>query len=164
MRTVEPIHYERGRPMLLCGLRRYHAYEESYRTIAGQWQEFESLGQIPGQRGSILYGVVCGHDAGGFEYMCGVEVDSFSGLSAELGRMRIMEEDYAVFLHRGHVSTIRTTWERILHEWLPDCGYQSAEKPDFERYDLRFDKRTGLGGVEIWIAITGLTSPTKKAW
>ncbi|NTU45818.1 MAG: AraC family transcriptional regulator, partial [Chlorobiaceae bacterium] len=115
--------------------------------------------RVPGQLGITCYGVMCGHDAEGIEYMSGVEVDSFAGLPSELGRMRILEEEYAVFVHQGQVSTIRATWERILHKWLPNGGYLSAHKPDFEVYDQRFDIRTGSGEVEIWISIMKACSP-----
>jgi AraC family transcriptional regulator len=153
MKQLTPIRFARGRPMFLGGLRRYHLYAQSEQSIPGQWQQFRFLGQIPGQLGSICYGVMCGHDAGGIEYMCGVEVESFVGLPADLGRMRIMEQDYAVFEHSGHISEIRSTWESILHAWLPTGGYRSAHKPDFERYNEQFDQQTGYGRVEIWISI-----------
>lgn len=154
MVKCEPIRFENGRPMLLGGLRRHHAFAESGDSIPDQWKQFQSLGHIPGQLGTTFYGVVCGHDSNGFEYMCGVEVESFNELPSDLGRMRILAENYAVFLHREHVSTIRTTWDRILKEWLPSSNYQSAHRPDFEVYDRQFDPQTGLGGVEIWISIT----------
>jgi predicted transcriptional regulator YdeE len=154
MEKLQPARYEDGRPMLLGGLRRHHAFAESGRGIPEQWRQFEPLlGRIPGQVGTTTYGAMCGSDASGFEYMCAVEVESFSALPGDLGRMRIAEQHYAVFLHRGNVSAIQGTWGRILNEWLPNCGYRSANKPDFEVYDQRFDPRTGLGDVEIWISI-----------
>jgi AraC family transcriptional regulator len=30
---------------------------------------------------------------------------------------------------------------------------RSAETPDFEVYDERFDAETGDGGVEIWVGV-----------
>ena len=154
MKSMEPTRYETGRPMLLGGLRRQHRFSVSSRTIPEQWQQFQSIGLIPGQIGNKFYGVLCGHNDDGFEYMCAVEVESFAGLPDNLGRMRIQEQDYAVFEHSGHVSTIRWTWEGIF-EWLSSSdSYQSANKPDFEVYNDTFDSQTGLGGAEIWIAIT----------
>jgi len=154
MEKLEPIRYENGRPMLLGGLRRYYAYADAVKDIPAQWQQFVSLIPIPGQLGTTTYGAMCGHDANGFEYMSAVEVESFAGLPDNMGRMRIDAQLYAVFLHREHISTIRTIWERILKEWLPSAEYQSADKPPFELYDQRFDPATGLGEVEIWIPIT----------
>ena len=145
--------YEHGRAMLLGGPRRRHPFSESGRGIAEQWQELRGRGRIPGRVGAAAYGVMCGHDAGGFEYMCGVEVESFEALPADLGRMRITPQHYAVFLHRGPVATIRTTWERILLEWLPSGGYQSAHRPDFEVYARGLEPGTEPGDVEIWIAV-----------
>lgn len=153
MSMFEPSRYETGHPMLLGGLRRHHTFAESGRGIPEQWQQFRSLGEIPGQLGTTVYGALCGADASGFEYLCGIEVESFAALSGDLGRMRILEQQYAVFLHPEHVSEIRTTWEGILNEWLPKSDYQSAQRPDFEVYDQEFDPLTGLGGVEIWLAI-----------
>lgn len=153
MKSIEPNRYEIGRSMLLGGLRRQHPFSEAGSSIPEQWQQFQSIGRIPGQLDTKVYGVMCGHNADGFGYMCAVEVESFVGLHDNLGRMRIQAQDYAVFEHRGHVSTIRTTWECIF-EWLSSAtSYQSAHKPDFEVYDETFDPFTGLGGAEIWISI-----------
>ena len=33
------------------------------------------------------------------------------------------------------------------------AGFRSANTPDFELYDERFDGATGDGGVEIWLGI-----------
>jgi predicted transcriptional regulator YdeE len=60
---------------------------------------------------------------------------------------------YAVFTHHGHVSTLHTTWDAIWHEWLPRSGYRMANTPEFERYDERFDPRTGSGTIEVWCSI-----------
>ncbi len=150
-----PVRYADGRPMLLAGLRRRHPFIESGRHIPDQWQQLEALGRIPGQVGASLYGVMCGHDPSGIEFMCGVEVDSFAGLPTELGRMRISAQHYAVFVHSGPASTLLMTWERIMREWLPSSGYQSAQAPDFEVHGRHIAARTALDDVEIWISLAG---------
>ena len=33
------------------------------------------------------------------------------------------------------------------------CTTQGYDGPAFERYDERFDGRTGLGGLELWIPV-----------
>jgi len=96
---------------------------------------------------------MCGHNPKGFEYMCATEVQTFEGLPNNMGRMRLQTQNYAVFLHVGSVSDIRKTWERIIEEWLSKYGYQSAHQPDFEVYGPDSDPLTGLGRVEIWIAV-----------
>lgn len=154
MVKIEPIRFERGRPMLLAGVRRHHAFTGAGHTIAEQWRQFHSLGEIPGQCGIAVYGVMCGHDHGGFEYMCAAEVGSLAGLPSEAGRMRIQAQDYAIFLHQGRASTIQTTWESILREWFPYAGYVSAHKPDFEVYDRGPAQCIDGDSIEIWISVT----------
>jgi AraC family transcriptional regulator len=39
------------------------------------------------------------------------------------------------------------------NKWLPKSGHQLADAPDFERYDSRFDTRSGSGEVEIWVPL-----------
>ena len=143
--------------MLLAGLRRHHGFAESGRTIPEQWLAFQALGRLPGQRADVAYGVVCQSDRARetFEYMSGVEVDAFDALPPAVGRMRVPAQRYAVFTHEGHVAGLRATWGAIWEEWLPRSGVTPANTPDFERYDERFDPRTGSGVVEIWFPIEG---------
>jgi AraC family transcriptional regulator len=122
-------------------------------TIPKQWQQFKNLGAITCQVGQTNYGAVCGSIPTGFDYMAGTEVESFTGLPAEMGRMRIPEQYYAVFLHRDHISTIQKTWERIFTDWLHSTNTKPAETPCFELYDERFNPETGLGIVEIFFPI-----------
>ncbi len=77
----------------------------------------------------------------------------FSGLPAELARVRLPVATYAVFAHREHVSTIRSTWLAIWSSWLPGSGLEAVDAPSFERYPETFDPETGNGGFEIWIPV-----------
>ena len=94
-----PIRFESGRPMLLGGLRRHHLFQQG--DFGGQWRDFGTQGPLPGQLGEHAYGVICGTDTTGCEYMCAVEVAALEVLPKSLGRMRIQAQSYAVFLHRG---------------------------------------------------------------
>lgn len=146
---------EDGRPMLLAGLRRVHAFNAMSRDIPMQWEEFRRMGPPPGRQGAARYGVICGAnmEERSMEYMCAVEVASLQDVPPDYGRMRITGQRYAVFTHDGSVSTLGDTWGTIWSDWLPRSGFRSAQKPDFERYDERFDPRTGSGIVEIWVAV-----------
>jgi AraC family transcriptional regulator len=73
-------------------------------------------------------------------------------LPKSLGRMRIQAQSYAVFLHRGHVDALPQTWQQAL-DWLAHSDYESAHRPDFERYGAAFDPLTGSGEVEVWLAV-----------
>lgn len=151
--TITP-RFEDGRAMFLTGLREHHKFDEAARSIPAQWQRFIGLGLIP-PTGATTYGVMCRTDqaARRFEYMCAVEVPSFEGLKPDIGRMRIPEQHYAVFTHKGHVATLRQTWDAIWNQWLPASGFRPANTPDFERYDERFNPMTGEGVIEIWFPV-----------
>lgn len=145
-----PIRFESGRPMLLGGLRRHHLFQQG--NFGGQWRDFGALGPLPGQLGEHAYGVICGADATGCEYMCAVEVAALEVLPKSLGRMCIQAQSYAVFLHRGHVDALPQTWQQAL-DWLAHSDYESAHRPDFERYGAAFDPLTGSGEVEVWLTV-----------
>lgn len=155
MNAIQPVRYEQGRLMLFGGLRRKHTFAAMSQGIPRQWNDFTELGALPGQVGATAYGAICGGDPATqtMEYMCAVEVQNFDALPKDLGRMRVPAARYAVFLHTGNVSTIQSTWQRILTQWLPSSGMQSANTPDFEVYGERFDAATGDGGVEIWLGV-----------
>ncbi len=137
--------------MLLAGLRRRHGFAAAGAGIAAQWREFLSWDPVPGRTGAELYGVMCGGDSTGLEYMCGVEVESFAGLPAETGRMRVPARRYAVFVHGGGAS-LRSTWERIL-EWLSSGPCDSAHTPDFELYGPGTDPLVETGEIEVWVGV-----------
>jgi AraC family transcriptional regulator len=154
LNNLEPPRLETHKPLLIVGLsERYNA--ETSAGIPAQWQRFAPhIGHIPGQVGRTTYGVLCnGDDAGNTEYISGVEVSDFSKAPAELSRLRIPEQRYAVFKHRDHIATIRRTWFTIFNKWLPESDYKLGDGPQFERYGETFDPRTGTGGLEIWIPI-----------
>ena len=155
MSELQPLRYEQGRPMLLAGIRRKHTFASMGEGVPAQWGDFLKLGKLPVQVGTTAYGVICGGDpkTQSMEYMCAVEVESFEALAKEIGRMRVPAGvRYAVFLHEANVATIQDTWKQIF-SWLPRSGMQSAETPDFEVYDERFDGASGEGGVEIWLGV-----------
>jgi AraC family transcriptional regulator len=151
---LDPPRFETGRTLLVAGLGERYSFETNH-GIPLQWQRFMPyIGNIPGQVGSVAYGVCCNSDgAGNFEYITGIEVSSFDELPGELRRVRIPGQRYAVFTHRDHISTMRGTVYTIWNKWLPASGHDAADAPDFERYDDRFDPQTGTGEVEIWLPI-----------
>lgn len=156
-----------GRPMLVAGLRRRHPLDGIAVHIPAQWREFEELRPIPGRVGSDRLGVMCGVWDGEFEYMTGVEVESFELLPEGMGRMRIPAQNYVVFTHEGPVSGLSASWRWIWEEWLPTSGATPADTPDFEVYGEGFDPDRGSGVVEIWFPVrapgSGTASPAESA-
>jgi AraC family transcriptional regulator len=151
---IAPARFETGHALLIAGIAQRYTCETSA-GIPAQWQQFlPRIPTIAGQTGLTAFGVrLNGDDDGNFDYLCGVEVASYSRLPSDLNRVRIAPQKYAVFSHREHISTIRSTWSTIWNKWLPESAHEPVDAPDFERYGEEFDSRTGNGGFEIWIPI-----------
>jgi AraC family transcriptional regulator len=152
--TVPPVRFERGGVLLIAGIGQRYTCEASA-GIPAQWQRFlPHLGTVPGQIGRTAYGVRSNtDDEGGFDYICAVAVSGFSNISSDWSRLRIAAQKYAVFSHREHISTIRSTWSTIWNTWLPESGHELVDAPDFERYGEEFDSHIGTGGLEIWVPV-----------
>jgi AraC family transcriptional regulator len=124
-------------------------------AIPAQWGRFAPhIGAVPGQVGAESYGICRDFDeAGGFEYVCAVQVRDFDSLPADFSRIRMPSARYAVFSHPGHVSALPATVAAIWNDALPASGERPADAPNFELYGPDFDPLTGQGGVEIWIPL-----------
>jgi AraC family transcriptional regulator len=119
--------------ILAVGLQAHYSYDATA-GIPGQWQRFMTLAAaIPHRR----------------------PVTAFSTTPPDCVRVAIPPHRYAIFEHRGHVSTIQQTYAAIWDEWLPTHQLASADAPGIERHKDTFDPRTGNGGVDIWIPIEG---------
>ncbi|MBB4186128.1 AraC family transcriptional regulator [Sinorhizobium terangae] len=153
---IEPPRFEESPGLLLAGLAETYAYNRT-EGIPSLWQRFNAhFGNVPGQRGNIAYGVCTQSDgeAGRFRYMAAVEVDDTDGLPAGFTVLKLPRQRYAVFLHKGHISAISTTAHHIFGSWFAESGLEHGQLPDLmEKYDERFDPRTGMGVVEMWVPI-----------
>jgi len=149
-----PVRFENGKVLLVAGIASHYTCDTSA-GIPSQWQRFlPHIGNVPGQIGKTAFGVrYNSDDEGNFDYLCGVEVSDFSRLPTDLAAIRIAALKYAVFSHRDHISTIRSTWKRIWNKWLPESGHDVIDAPDFERYGEEFDPMTGNGGLELWVPV-----------
>ena len=111
-------------------------------------------GRIPYRVDGIPIGIQKpAEDEGGFDYVCAAEVTQFGPLPHDLLRIEIPSRRYAVFEHRGHVSTVFDTYAAIWNEALPEHGWTSAQAPVIERHSPSFDPRTGEGGLSLWIPL-----------
>jgi AraC family transcriptional regulator len=121
--------------------------------IPSQWERFiPHIGNIPGQRGMAAYGIFFNSDeSGDMDYMCAVEVADAARVTEDLKTIKIPAAKYAVFAHKGHVSSINLTWAAIFGGGT--YGEALAEGPMFERYGADFDSRTGYGSMEIWVPV-----------
>ena len=151
---IEAPRLEQGRELLIAGISRRYSCETSA-GIPSQWQIFVPyLGTITGQTGRYAYGVTYNSDPdSNFDYLCGVEVSSLSSLPPDFSHVKVPAQQYAVFSHRDHISTIRNTWNSIWNAWLPESEYEVLRTPNFERYGPEFNSQTGAGGLEIWLPV-----------
>jgi len=152
---LEAPRFEDGRQLLIAGLRER---VKTIKSIPALWQRAMAC-HLPKQIGGAAYGLCfnCLGGADSFDYLAGVEVSDFSGLTAELSRVSIPPQHYVVFPHREHVSKLWHTIDRI-GKWLPESGHEVAHAvadiPDFfERYGEEFDPHSGMGGIEVWMPI-----------
>lgn len=153
-----PSRFETGRPMLLAGLRRWYDFAEAPVEIPRTWEAFVARLPLPGQIGNVTYGATCQVDmeAARFEYMAAAEVETFEGLADDLGRMRVVEAHYAVFIHEGPLTGIRDTLMAACG-WMESNGeWQDAHTPTFERYGPDFDPETGAD-TEIWLPVISVS-------
>lgn len=151
---LEKPHFEDAPELVLAGLNETYTFE-SRMNIPRQWERFApQIGHVPGQVGNVTYGVCWNYRPGsGFDYLSGVEIAAGTKLPADFTQVRLEPQRYAVFTHRGHVSSIPQTIETVWTNWLPDSGLKAAEAPCFERYTEEFNPQTGMGGIELWIPI-----------
>lgn len=153
---LNPPRFENGRLLLIAGLNERYDGESSGAGIPAQWQRFHPyMGSIAGKIGKASYGVCYNtDDDGNMDYLCGVEVADFSALPPNFTRLRLPAMRYVVFLHCEHISAIRTTWNAIWNQWLPESGHEVADAPFFELYGEDFDPQSGNGDVELWVPLT----------
>jgi AraC family transcriptional regulator len=124
--------------------------------IPALWDRFvPHLAAIPEQLGAVTYGVMYDADESGmnFTYACAVEVRAFPALPKEFARIELPARTYAVWPHRGHVSSVGATCAAIFSHGLADAKLEPLQEPMFERYDEDFDPRTGNGGLEVWVPV-----------
>lgn len=143
-------------PLLIAGIGRRFACDD-FAGIPALWQELHPhLGEIPGQKGSATYGLVANMAAAGdtYFYLAGVEVCDIAEIDKSFTGIRLPAQRWAIFPHRGHITTIASTIDAVFAHALPAAGLAAGDMPDLlERYDHNFDPRTGAGGFEIWVPV-----------
>src|SRR5918999_5748036 len=112
--------FEQGRDMIIAGLNMSYNFETRV-NIPAQWQRFvPHIGKVPGQIGTIAYGVCWNNRPGtGFDYLSGVEVRDITALPTEFAHVRLPASQYAVFTHGQHVSAIGKTMDTLWNQWVP---------------------------------------------
>jgi AraC family transcriptional regulator len=149
-------------PLSITGLGEPLA-RNNFAGVPALWQRLQPhIGNIPGQVGNATYGVCTSVLSGGTgcHYLAGVEVSELSATPRELTSVRLPAQRYAVFTHRGHITTLAGTADAIWHDWLPKSGQRLGAIPNFfERYGEDFDPWTGSGDLDICLPIADEDPP-----
>lgn len=154
--SLEPPEIVPDGPLLFVGLSERTSFGTASKTIPSQWQRFmmQHYGAISDKTPAIPLGVYTNFDDdGNFNFMTGVEVTRFSDVAPPLTKLTVPKQTYAVFQHRGHVSTINQTYDAIWNDWLLFSKWKGTDGASLERANPGFDTRTGNGGHTIWIPV-----------
>ena len=148
---MEPAFVEKG-PMILVG---FSFFGDPFKASSG-WTEENEIGRL-WQRfitylmdhrdrikhiagGKVSYELHVTHEetasTGDFEVFVGVEVERLEDVPVELLVKILPATKYAVFTLEG--TQITSDWSKMISEWLPQAGYESAGHYGIQRYDRRF--------------------------
>jgi AraC family transcriptional regulator len=143
-----------GMPFRVAGLAERFTFATNH-GIPALWQRFAPhIGHMPGQMGDTTYGVVADFEEDcSFGYIAGVEVSLHAELDAGTAYIDIPPQRYAVFAHRGHISTMRRTANSIWARYFPQSTLIPTGGANFERYGTEHDPDTGYGLVEVWVPV-----------
>lgn len=107
---------------------------------------------------SIMYNKL--HETGEFDNdseftsIASVEVDSFDNIPDGMISREVPTQKYAVFTHKGCLSTLRETYDYIYGTWAVKSGIEIDDADEFEYYDERFDPSgSPESEVDIYIPI-----------
>ncbi len=88
-----------------------------------------------------------------FTRWAGLEVLSFANVPAGLETHVLTGGKYAVFHHKGPVTTFPKTWDYIFNEWLPESGYELDKREHFEVLGKDYKPLDPDAEEKVWIPI-----------
>ncbi|HKD22374.1 MAG TPA: AraC family transcriptional regulator [Rhizomicrobium sp.] len=156
--SLEPPEIVPDGPLHFIGLSQRTSFGTADKTVPAQWRRFmaEEYERIADKAEAIPVGVYTNlDDDGNFDFVTAAEVERASDVPKGLVKVTVPKQTYAVFQHRGHVSTIGQTYDAIWNDWLPFSQWKSGDGASLERANPTFDPRTGNGGHTIWIPVVG---------
>ncbi|MGB3338577.1 MAG: AraC family transcriptional regulator [Devosia sp.] len=141
-------------PLRIAGFGERYTFATNH-GIPALWQRFTPhIGHMPGQIADTTYGVVADFEEDcSFGYLAGVQVSPTADLDAGMAYIDIPAQLYAVFVHQGHISTMRRTAYSIWAQYFPNSTLVPTGGPNFERYGTEHNPYTGHGLVEVWVPI-----------
>lgn len=88
-----------------------------------------------------------------FIHLVGHPVSTTEDIPEGMTYRRIPAHDYAVFTHRGSLSTLGETYTFIYGKRLPNSDYEYDDSNELEWYDERFDPESEGSEFDIYISI-----------
>ena len=88
-----------------------------------------------------------------FVYYAGIAVNQSLDISKEIKFVNIPESTYAVFKHKGPISEIEQTYDRIYGSWFPRTGNTPTMDLDIIVVDHRFKIQSKNSVIDILIPI-----------
>ncbi|MDR0297463.1 MAG: GyrI-like domain-containing protein [Streptococcaceae bacterium] len=132
-----------------------------WRELTAAQQQALSQILIAGHAGMI--GVSANEKKGHFDYWLAV-VSLKNAVSADrFERLEIPEANYAVFSVKGALpEALEQAWREIYQDWLPQSGFQLANRPQIE-WTPAGKTQSQDYGCEIWLAVEAKTA-SGGAW
>jgi AraC-like DNA-binding protein/predicted transcriptional regulator YdeE len=90
-----------------------------------------------------------------FEYYVGIEKNQSIDFPKAMKSVNIPESTYAVFKHKGPISEIEQTYDRIYGSWFPCTGNTPTMDLDIIVVDHRFKRQSKDSVIDILIPIQG---------
>lgn len=89
-----------------------------------------------------------------FEYWAAIEVENELPLPSGMESFVLPGGTYAVFIHRGPMSTFRQTLGYIHNQWLPNSEFELDDRPHFELLgDSYLGPNNPDSEEEVWVPI-----------
>lgn len=90
-----------------------------------------------------------------FVYYVGIEQSHSIDIPKAMQSVNIPESTYAVFKHKGPISEIEQTYDRIYGSWFPRTGNTPTMDLDIIVVDHRFKRQSKNSVIDILIPIQG---------
>ena len=88
-----------------------------------------------------------------FDKWAAVEVSDFDDIPAGLEAFSLPGGWYAVFIHKGDVTSFPATMQYIYSTWLPGLGFQLDNRPHFELLGEQYRRNDPLSEEEVWVPV-----------
>ena len=90
-----------------------------------------------------------------FVYYAGIEKNQSFDIPKAMQTVTILGSTYAVFKHKGPISEIEQTYDRIYGSWFPSTGNTPTMDLDIIVIDHRFKRHSKNSVIDILIPIEG---------